>query len=199
MKAAPKLYLASPISQAEPQATVQSQPSPVPSPDLRVSAVIVNHNAGHYLADCVRMALPQVGQILVIDNASTDSSLARCLENFADQKLSIFRNSTNLGFAAACNIGAQRVTGDYVLFLNPDCSLDSSAVDALTQVLALEPSTGMAGGLLVNQDGSEQGGGRRAVPTPWRSFVRVLGLSRFAHRWPKLFFDFHLHKQPLPQ
>jgi len=51
---------------------------------------------------------------------------------------------------------------------------------------------------LINSDGTEQGGGRRAVPTPWRSFVRAFGLSRFAHRWPKLFFDFHLHKQPLP-
>ncbi|HQQ35608.1 MAG TPA: glycosyltransferase, partial [Rugosibacter sp.] len=48
-------------------------------------------------------------------------------------------------------------------------------------------------------DGTEQGGGRRAVPTPWRSFVRAFGLHRFAHRWPKLFYDFHLHKQALPE
>jgi GT2 family glycosyltransferase len=52
--------------------------------------------------------------------------------------------------------------------------------------------------LLLNPDGSEQGGGRRAIPTPWRSFVRAFGLSRFAKHWPRLFFDFHLHKQPLP-
>ena len=57
---------------------------------------------------------------------------------------------------------------------------------------------GMVGGLLVNEDGTEQGGGRRAVPTPWRSFVRAFGLQRFANCWPKLFYDFHLHKQPLP-
>jgi hypothetical protein len=36
------------------------------------------------------------------------------------------------------------------------------------------------------------------MPTPWRSFVRALGLNCFAKRWPNLFFDFHLHKQPLP-
>jgi len=28
--------------------------------------------------------------------------------------------------------------------------------------------------------------------------VRAFGLQRFANRWPKLFYDFHLHKQPLP-
>ena len=62
----------------------------------------------------------------------------------------------------------------------------------------MDPSVGMAGGLLTNLDGTEQAGGRRAVPTPWRSFVRAFGLSRFANRWPILFYDFHLHKQPLP-
>jgi GT2 family glycosyltransferase len=88
--------------------------------------------------------------------------------------------------------------GEFVLFLNPDCRLDEGAVSALLQPLQANTTVGMVGGLLVNPDGSEQGGGRRAVPTPWRSFVRASGLSRFANRWPKLFFDFHLHNQPLP-
>jgi hypothetical protein len=52
--------------------------------------------------------------------------------------------------------------------------------------------------LLANSDGTEQAGGRRAVSTPWRSFGRAFGLSRFANRWPKLFFGFYLYKQPLP-
>jgi GT2 family glycosyltransferase len=67
-------------------------------------------------------------------------------------------------------------------------------------VLALEsePKAGMAGGLLLDEDGREQAGGRRAVPTPWRSLVRAFHLSRFADRWPRLFADFNLHKRPLP-
>lgn len=36
------------------------------------------------------------------------------------------------------------------------------------------------------------------MPTPWRSFMRAFGLHRFAKRWPRLFFDFYLHQQPLP-
>ena len=36
------------------------------------------------------------------------------------------------------------------------------------------------------------------MPTPWRSFVHAFGLVRFSDRWPRLFFDFYLHKQPLP-
>ena len=47
-------------------------------------------------------------------------------------------------------------------------------------------------------DGREQAGGRRARPTPWRSFVRAFGLTRLSKRWPELFFDYHFHKGTLP-
>lgn len=164
-----------------------------------VSVVIVNYNSGPYLVESVRTALPQASEILVVDNASSDESLDLCMQHFQDEpKLKIIRNHNNRGFAVACNIGAMRAKGDFLFFLNPDCSLDESAVSELKQVLVSNESVGMVGGLLINADGTEQGGGRRAVPTPWRSFVRAFGLNKFAHRWPKLFFDFHLHKQPLP-
>jgi GT2 family glycosyltransferase len=85
-----------------------------------------------------------------------------------------------------------------LLFLNPDCFFQLGSVAALLVRLQFGDRVGMVGGLLLNDDGSEQGGGRRAVPTPWRSFVRAFALHRFADRWPKLFYDFHLHQQPLP-
>ena len=66
------------------------------------------------------------------------------------------------------------------------------------RVLKSDDTAGMVGGLLINADGSEQGGGRRAVPTPWRSFVRAFGLSHFANRWPKLFLIFICTNNPLP-
>jgi GT2 family glycosyltransferase len=164
-----------------------------------VTVVIVNYNAGRLLSDCVHAALPQVLEVVVVDNASSDSSIEDCARQFADEpRLKFLRNEANLGFAAACNIGYSRANGDFVLFLNPDARLDENAVFELVRVLQANPEVGMVGGLLVNEDGTEQGGGRRAMPTPWRSFVRAFGLSRWADRWPKLFFDFHLHKQPLP-
>lgn len=169
------------------------------SDKLPVSVVVVNYNAGALLAECVRAALPQASEILVVDNASNDSSVESCAQQFANEpRLKIICNNTNLGFAAACNIGFSKAKGDFVLFLNPDCRLDVDAVSVLLRVLQSNAALGVVGGLLVNPDGSEQGGGRRAVPTPWRSLVRALGLSHFSKRWPSLFFDFHLHKQPLP-
>jgi len=164
-----------------------------------ITVVIVNYNAGRLLTDCVCSVLPQVDEVLIVDNASRDTSMDECARLYsADTRLILLKNGTNLGFAAACNIGFLRAKGDYVLFLNPDCHLDTTAVATLLEAMQANPSVGMVGGLLMNLDGSEQGGGRRAIPTPWRSFVRAFGLNHFEKRWPKLFFDFHLHQQPLP-
>lgn len=164
-----------------------------------VSVVIVNYNAGQFLTACIDSALAQVSEVLVVDNASTDLSLELCTEHFPEEpKLNIIRNTTNLGFAAACNIGITRAAGAYVLFLNPDCVLRADSLQRMVQVLEANPDIGMVGGLLINEDGTEQAGGRRTLPTPWRSFVRAFGLYHFAEYWPRTFFDFHLHKQAIP-
>lgn len=165
----------------------------------RVSLIIVNYNAGECLRACVSSVFGHVDEVIVVDNASSDDSLAQLKAVFpGDRRLKIVRNRENLGFAAACNIGADHSTGSYLFFLNPDCVLTPDSVKHLVRVLHDYPDVGMVGGLLLNPDGTEQAGGRRAIPTPWRSFVRAFGLSRFVDRWPRLFFDFHLHKQPLP-
>ena len=164
-----------------------------------VSLIVVNYNAGNYLLACVSSALNQVDEVIVVDNASSDDSLVQLAAVFpGDRRLKIVCNRENLGFAAGCNIGVDHSAGSCLLFLNPDCVLEPDSVRHLLRVLNDRQDVGMVGGLLVNPDGTEQAGGRRAIPTPWRSFVRAFRLSRFADRWPRLFFDFHLHKQPLP-
>ena len=171
------------------------------TPDLcsDVSIVVVNYNAGKFLERCIDLSLQQAGEVILVDNASTDQSTNEVNHRFEkNSKLTVIRNETNLGFAAACNIGARVAVGQFVLFLNPDCALEDGAVSLLRLALESDQRAGMAGGLLLDSKGKEQGGGRRAVPTPWRSFVRVFHLHHFADRWPKLFAGFDLHNQPLP-
>ncbi len=164
-----------------------------------VSIVVVNYNAGLLLSDCIASALQQAGEVAVIDNASSDRSIDELEKRFPkENRLKIVRSDTNLGFAAGCNLGLNAVSKPYILFLNPDCILNKGSLQQMLKTLESDSQIGMVGGFLFNPDGTEQGGGRRAIPTPWRSFVRAFGLNRFANRWPKLFFDFHLHKQPLP-
>lgn len=161
-----------------------------------VSVIIVNYNAGKLLSSCVASALAQSGEIIIVDNASSDFSADNVAATWPH--IRIIKNNQNLGFSAGCNIGLKIATGEHFLFLNPDCILAADAVQKMLEAAESVGGVGMVGGLLVDSDRTEQGGGRRAVPTPWRSLVRATGLSRFADRWPRLFYDFHLHKQPLP-
>lgn len=164
-----------------------------------VVVVVVNHNAGTLLVDCICSAIDQAERVVVVDNASSDGSMALLASRLPDHpRLQLIFSDVNLGFAAGCNIGLAQAPQSDLLFLNPDCIMGPQALEHMVLALRSDSTVGMVGGLLTNLDGSEQGGGRRAVPTPWRSFVRAFGLSKFSQRWPKLFFDFHLNKQPLP-
>ena len=168
---------------------------------VEVSVIIVNYNSGQFLKQCVGSVFDtqEDVEVIVVDNASKDDSMNILKSSFFGEiRLQVISNSSNLGFAKACNIGTQGASGQYLFYLNPDCVLEGNAISEMLDSLKKDSTVGMVGGLLTDPDGTEQGGGRRAVPTPWRSFVRAFGLSRLAHRWPRLFFDFHLHKQPLP-
>lgn len=165
-----------------------------------VSIVTVNYNGGSLLNQCVCAALEQAREVIIVDNASSDSSLTELEQRFSsNERFQIIRLPHNRGFAAGCNTGLSASTQPYILFLNPDCILQENSLQRMVQVMESDPRIGMVGGYLVNPDGSEQGGGRRAIPTPWRAFVRAFGLYRLAKYWPKVFFDFHLDQQPLPQ
>ena len=167
-----------------------------------VSAIIVNYNAGRVLNEAVNLLLgsASVAKVIVVDNDSTDNSMDE-IERLADSqsRLTCIRNNKNLGFAKACNIAiAAAGENDYLLFSNPDCLIDRDTLETLLASMESSPEAGMAGPLILNPNGTEQAGGRRTVPTPWRSFIRAFGLYEFRERYPRLFSDFLLHQQPLP-
>ncbi|MRR15261.1 MAG: glycosyltransferase family 2 protein [Deltaproteobacteria bacterium] len=166
-------------------------------------AIIVNYDAGPFLKQVVNSVLcsQAVRKVIVVDNHSTDQSMDEAEWIAVSQsRLTCIRNQENLGFAKACNIGvAAAGESEYLLFLNPDCLMEENALETLLAFMASSPETGMAGPLLLNPDGTEQAGGRRAIPTPWRAFVRAFGLSKLGERYPRLFSDFLLHQQPLPE
>lgn len=161
--------------------------------------IIVNYNAGKLLSETVQSVISNGSRyIFVVDNNSRDESLSYLDALISDDRVRIIRNSNNLGFAAACNIGARASDANALLFLNPDSVLAPGSLRSMIEVLESATSIGMVGGLLCNPDGSEQPGGRRVFPTPRRAFVRAFGLSHLGKWFPSLFSDFLLHKKPLP-
>jgi N-acetylglucosaminyl-diphospho-decaprenol L-rhamnosyltransferase len=124
-----------------------------------ISIVVVNWNSGQLLQCCIQSLLRNAAgcQIVVVDNASTDSSL-----HFADTiqsaDLSILRNHLNAGFAAGNNRGWQQSAGDRILFLNPDAECLPESISFLEQALASDPAVWAVGGHLLSPSGKSQTG-----------------------------------------
>jgi GT2 family glycosyltransferase len=163
----------------------------------KVSIIVVNHNAGAELADVVHAALAEApqGELVMVDNASTDGSLATLLKRCGeDGRLQVVRLTGNVGFGRAINAVAPWCRGEWLLLLNPDCLLHPGALTQCLAALQAHPEAAMAGGLLRNPDGSEQRGCRRRLPRPASALAFLWGrlLGRRTVR------DFNLTGQPLP-
>lgn len=166
-----------------------------------ISVIIVNFNGGELLTQCVKAVLASTVSVTIylIDNASQDNSLSLLQPAIAhDNRVQIIKNTHNLGFARAANLALPYTTGEYLLFLNPDCLIRPDTLAQFLKVMNNYPQAGMAGCLVRNQDGSEQAGCRRSVPTPWRAVVRIFHLDKLWPRHPR-FNSFVLTNQPLPQ
>ena len=171
------------------------------NPGRGLPVVVVAYNAGRFLRRCVAAVLDSSipTTVVVVDNASDDGSieaLGRCYHG--DPRVRILRNSENLGFAAASNRALRLIGGKYLVFLNPDCFVQKDSLQRLREQMDDRPRMGMAGCLVRNPDGSEQAGARRSIPTPWRTFVRILHLDRLFPGHPR-FRNFMLDDQPLPE
>lgn len=89
-----------------------------------ISIVIVNWNSGIQLSECIesinksKKANFMLNNIIIVDNASNDSSLD--LINNKSRNIKIIKNNDNIGFGKACNQGAIGVEDNFILFLNPD-------------------------------------------------------------------------------
>ncbi len=167
-----------------------------------ISVIIVNYNAGMELAACVQSVAETESdlEIIVVDNDSHDESIQQLRDQYVGEKnLHILNNNKNLGFATACNQGSSAATGDFFLYLNPDCIVEQATIPILLKYFRDKPKVGMAGGLILNHDGSEQRGCRREIPTPWKSLVNSFGLNRLARIHRKIFSDFRLDQEPLPE
>ncbi len=163
------------------------------------SVVIVNFNAGAYLIAAVESvrAQDQAVEVIVVDNNSSDDSIAALQRRFSGAEAIVIELEDNYGFAHACNIGIARARGATLLLLNPDCRMAPDALGQLKAVLESRSNLGMVGPLMINPDGSEQRGGRREIPNPWQIFCMTLQFHRLMPNHPR-FRGINLHGQSLP-
>ncbi len=169
-----------------------------------VSAVIVSYFTGPVLARSISSLReqPEIGEIFLVDNGNWEGAVEAAIaaaetEEGSGAPVTVISGHGNVGFATACNLGARCATRDYLLFLNPDAIMEPGGVAQLLRDGRTLSRPWMIGPKLIDPDGGEQQGGRRATLTPWRAFVEATGLYRLAPQHP-YFRRFNLHNDPCP-
>ena len=105
--------------------------------------VIVNYANWKYTSECVQSLLEadvQKKSILIIDNASPNESYLHLNKLFP--KIEIIRNSENIGFAAANNIGIKSALAKnlaYIIFLNNDTFVEKHTISNLLKEMENRP------------------------------------------------------------
>jgi GT2 family glycosyltransferase len=141
-----------------------------------VSVILATYNTRDLLARCLE-ALPAAlegvdYEVWVVDNGSQDGT-AEWLRA-AHPEVRLIRNPDNRGFAAANNQAMAQARGRYFLLLNTDTIPLPGSLTALVDYLERHPEVGMAGGSLLNPDGSPQGCAAD-FPTLWTELLLLTG------------------------
>jgi len=165
----------------------------------KISLVIVTYYTGPALWNCLKTAVEQVDEVVIVNNGNGEKTLSR-LNDFCDTnaKARLITGHGNIGFSAACNLGAGNSCHDLLMFLNPDAILHRDTVDQLSACLVTLPAMSVVGARLLNESGTEQRGGRRGQLTLWSALVSLSGLHKL-QRFSSLFADMHWEKQALPE
>ena len=121
-------------------------------PDFKVAVIVVNWNGGRFLERCLsalgaQTLAPQ--EIILVDNASTDSS-TDIVRRFPSVRLLAQRQ--NLGFAQANNLAVFQTSADveWIALLNPDAFPEPRWLEALMKATLEYPDFAAFGSRLLS-------------------------------------------------
>jgi len=156
---------------------------------MQLSVIILNYNVRYFLEQCVlsvQKALEGIdGEIIVIDNNSSDDSCTMMKQQFPGIKL--ISNSENLGFPKGNNIGVEQAKGEYICILNPDTIVAEDTFSKILNPSNWNSNTGIIGCKLVDGAGNFLPESKRGIPTPWVSFTKIFGLYKISNIFGKYY------------
>lgn len=155
-----------------------------------LSIIVVSYNTRQMTIECLRSVVEHAPsepfEVLIIDNASTDGSAQAIRDEFAvrDGRFVLIEPGSNLGFAAANNLAAERARGELLLLLNPDTIVLDDALNRLVAFARRTPRAMIWGGRTLTGDRvtlDPQSVWRRM--TLWSLLCQALGLTTMFPRW----------------
>ena len=165
---------------------------------IDLGIVIVNWNTCDLLKRCLETVFLSEGdftyEVVVVDNASTDTSADMVSDQFPEVELIVsdinggFSYGNNLGLRALgfLDVGQTEVDAPrYALLLNPDTEVPPDSLCAMIRYMDSRPEIGMAGPKLLLPDGSLDLACRRSFPTPTVAFYHFSKLARLFPESPR--------------
>lgn len=121
-----------------------------------VAVIVLNWNGWRDTLVCLE-SLTRLdysdAELIVVDNGSTDESVARIREAYPSVRL--IEAGANLGFSGGCNLGIRDALGrgfQYVWLLNNDAKADPHALSALVHTAESNPRTGAVASIIYHMD-----------------------------------------------
>jgi GT2 family glycosyltransferase len=160
--------------------------------------VILNWNTSALLRRCLETVLENEGvsfRVIVVDNASTDDSVAMVRREFPS--VEVIESQINGGYPYGNNLGLRALgyadggrpsradAPRYALLLNPDTEVPQGALAGMVGFMDSRPDVGVAGPKLILSDGSLDKACRRSFPTPLVSFYHFSKLAKLFPNSPR--------------
>lgn len=164
---------------------------------LAVAAVVVTFNSAATIEACLRslLASPSVTELVVVDNQSSDDTLAR-VDAIHDPRVRVIRNGENIGFSRAVNQGTAETSAPLLAVVNPDAAGHDGTIEILRDAIRSRQYWA-AGPALINSRGRRERSAR-AFPTErnallnWR-YLHAAPRSKNRHVASFLMLDRDLH------
>lgn len=149
-----------------------------------LSILIVNWNTREMLRACLfslRNACRELShEVIVVDNASGDGSVAMVREEFPEVLLGA--NEHNAGYAAANNQAYEQAKGEWLWLLNPDTEVLEGTPQQLVEFLRANERCGAVASALIDARTGRPQRSCRTFPTPAALWAEASGLARFFPR-----------------
>jgi len=146
-----------------------------------VAVVVVSYNTKQITLECldsVRSSRPPDGiELVVVDNGSQDGTPEMVHHLYPEARL--LQNTSNLGFAAACNQGIRSTSAPFVLLLNSDARISDSTIDSLLFCMRSSDQCAAAACSLLDATGRVRRSTFRFL-TAFNQALELVGVARLA-------------------
>lgn len=105
---------------------------------MKVSVVTPNYNGEKFLKtflDSLNEDSEYIGEVIIIDNGSSDGSVGYLKNNSYNFPLVLIENSENLGFAPAVNQGILKAKNELIFSINNDTEIKKGTIKALIDLI----------------------------------------------------------------